>query len=229
MVREDSGRMRYADFVTIDTVCRAIKTPFEYGDIFNQVEEEIAQLDLGSEEDFENFRKRSLLSTVTLTKDKEVRVKQNTFLSATNENRKKLLNFLNTLRANRILRENVAKIDVADYDVKIQEMEIQQQELATKNAELTAKNEEQSAKINTINAQLQQSSEESKKHKEELEIIKQQQQQQKEEAEEQRKEFEKREQDRNEDLKSQREETEKVRQQQQQQRKEFKRERTCNK
>jgi ankyrin repeat protein len=224
VVREDNGRMRYADFVTIDTVCKAITTSFEYGVIFNQVEEEIAELGLGAEEDFETLDKKPSL-TVTLTKDKEVRVKQNVFLSAKNENRKKLLWFLNNLKANRILRENVAKIDVADYDAKIQEMEIQQQELATRNAELSARNEEQAAKINVMDVRLQHSTEELKKQKEEAERIKQQQQEQKEEAERQRKEFEEREYIRSEELRRQQEETEKIRQQQQEQKEEAERQR----
>ncbi|MHB9148165.1 MAG: GTPase, partial [Candidatus Amoebophilus sp.] len=187
VVREDNGRMRDADFATIETVCEAIKIPFEYGVVFNQVEAEVAELDLGSEEDFETLDKKPSLA-VTLVKDNEVRTKQNAFLSAENENRKKLLSFLNALKANRIPRENVTKLNVADYDAKIEEMETRQQELAAKNAELTKRNEEQAARINTIGAQLQHSTEELRKQIEKTENIKQQQ---KEEFERQQEEIRK--------------------------------------
>lgn len=187
----ESGSIRSTDLVTINTVCDAIKTDFEYGIIFNKVTNPIIrQLSKEGIDQYLTTLNKKPWSTLILKKDSDMEDEEDMYFSIDSENRKELTRFIYALKANRILDTDVNKIDVREFEEKINEIE---QRYKKEIAELGKRNEEQAAKINTIDIQLQQSSEELRKQKEEAEKIKQQQQQYKEEAEKQKKEFEERE------------------------------------
>jgi predicted GTPase len=127
----ESGRIRPDDLATINAVCDAIKTDFEYGLIFNKVSEalenKINQLSMDQE------LTNKILNLVALNKkpssvlilQEEVAMKDrdNKYFQKDDRNRLKLLNFLDGLKANMIKESTVDKIDVRDFQEKINELE----------------------------------------------------------------------------------------------------------
>ncbi len=127
----ESGRIRPDDLVTINTVCDAIKTKFEYGLVFNKVskalEEQINKMGIDKAIldkflDLVSLHKKPS-SVVILQKNTDMEDCDNKYFQTTDKNRVRLLNFLDGLKANRVEANSVDKIDVRDFQAKIEEME----------------------------------------------------------------------------------------------------------
>ncbi|ACE05862.1 hypothetical protein Aasi_0451 [Candidatus Amoebophilus asiaticus 5a2] len=187
----DSGRIRPADLATVNAVCGAIKVPFEFGLIFNKVTPRIIkQINQEGLEPYLTTLVKQPISTLILKKDSDMEDEEDVYFPMNSDNRDKLVKFTCRLPGNRILEKDVNRIDITNFQEKVNEIERKyKQEIA----ELSKRNSEQAVRINTIHAQLQQSSEELKKQKEE---------------------FEERERIRSEELRQQREEIERIKQQQ---------------
>eukprot|EP01132_Coremiostelium_polycephalum_P000023 gene23-32_t len=120
----ESGRIKPADLVTINTVCDAIKTPFEYGIIFNKLSEAVykAAKEKGLNKYMITLNKKPY-AAVLLKREDNIEDQPNQYFQVNSNNRIKLLNFLNALTANRIEAKDVEKIDVRDFQEKVNEME----------------------------------------------------------------------------------------------------------
>jgi hypothetical protein len=130
----ESGRIKPADLVTINTVCDAIKTNFEYGLIINKAtEESIEEVNKvgGIERFLEGKLNKQPLDILTLNFDGSIHDEEDCYFSKESPNREKLVSFINQLTAKKIVSEEVAKLDVRDYEEKIQEMEKNYQEELT--------------------------------------------------------------------------------------------------
>lgn len=134
----DSGRIRNSDLVTINLVCETIKTPCEYGIIINQVGEQEMRffeklgikdkqiIDFLSEPDPKTGIKiltKRPASVVILEEDKALKNEDNKYLQGNDGNRKKLLDFVNNLKANKIEGKDVDKIDTRNMDQIAKELE----------------------------------------------------------------------------------------------------------
>jgi predicted GTPase len=127
----ESGRIRPDDLTTINVVCDAIKTEFEYGLIFNKVSEALEEKinQLGMDQTLLN----KILNLVSLHKKPSAVVilqesvamkdRNNEYFQKDEKNRLKLLSFLNGLKANLIAESAVDEIDVKDFQKKIDELE----------------------------------------------------------------------------------------------------------
>jgi hypothetical protein len=115
--------------LTINNVCEAIKTPFEYGVVFNQVSKRVIER-MGQGEVLEYLTKSERLikrpaSVVALEEDEALKDEDNKYFPVNDGNRRKLLDFINNLRANKIEQKHVEKIDTRDMEEKIKELEYQ--------------------------------------------------------------------------------------------------------
>jgi Leucine-rich repeat (LRR) protein/GTP-binding protein EngB required for normal cell division len=127
----EAGRIKSDDLVTINTVCEAIKVPFEYGIIFNKVTNPVIKKisETGLESYLTPLHKQPL-STIIIKFEGEMQDADNEYLSANSENRTKLLSFISSLKSNMILANNVQHIDVEAYQKQVQEMEVKLKELS---------------------------------------------------------------------------------------------------
>lgn len=128
----EAGRIRLTDFQTINTVCSAIKTKFEYGLIFNKVSKNVNQkinhmtasnIDEATLEQYLEPLQKKPTSVTILKKDSDLDDQDNVYFGEKDENRMELLNFIDSLKANVIKKENVGKMDVRDFDEKVKEIE----------------------------------------------------------------------------------------------------------
>jgi hypothetical protein len=156
----EAGRIKSDDLVTINTVCDAIKVPFEYAIIFNKltkpVIEEINRLGLGR---YLTTLNKQPLSTLIIKKDGDMEDANNVHLSSNSDDRTKLVNFITSLKSNMIFVENVQHIDVGAYQKQVQEMETKLAEALKKAEEEREKHKkeiaDQAVKIDNISSQLQ--------------------------------------------------------------------------
>jgi len=124
----DEGRIRADDLVTINKVCDAIKSNFEYGLIFNKITkktvQKIEQTGFAQETLYRYLTplKKKPALTIILTRDEEIEGEDNMYFQSGDENRRKLLEFINFLNANRIWSNNVDKLDVTDYEKQVSDM-----------------------------------------------------------------------------------------------------------
>jgi len=124
----DEGRIRADDLVTINKVCDAIKSNFEYGLIFNKITkktvQKIEQTGFAQETLYRYLTplKKKPALTIILTRDEEIEGEDNMYFQSGDENRRKLLEFINFLNAFRIGENDVRKIDVTNYEEKVKEM-----------------------------------------------------------------------------------------------------------
>jgi hypothetical protein len=127
----ESGRIRPADLITINTVCDAIKTNFEYGLIINKATEESIEA-VNKVRGIVEFLKGKLnkqpLGILTLNFDGSIHDEKDRYFSKESPNREKLVSFINQLAAKKIDQANVAKLDVREDEEKIEEMEKKYQE-----------------------------------------------------------------------------------------------------
>ena len=122
----DSGRIRTNDLLTINRICEAIKNPFEYGIVFNQVSKRVIEK-MGQKQALEYLTKSTRLvkkpaAVVVLEEDEALKDEDNKYFQVNDGNRRKLLEFINNLKANKIEEKKVEKIDTRDMEVKINEM-----------------------------------------------------------------------------------------------------------
>jgi small GTP-binding protein len=124
----DEGRIRADDLVTINMICSAIKTNFEYGLIFNKISKKTVKKikQTGSVEQalyayLKPLKKKPFL-TIILTRDQIIEGEDNMYFQKGGKNIKKLLAFLNSLKAYKIEEKDVKKIDVTDYEEEIKEV-----------------------------------------------------------------------------------------------------------
>lgn len=122
----EAGKIREADLVTINTVCEAIKAPFEYGIVFNKVTQNVINRIGVNGENLSSYL-ASLIkqpaSTIVIKKEFDMEDADNSYLSANSENRIKLLAFIADLHANMILDNQVQAIDISIYEERVREME----------------------------------------------------------------------------------------------------------
>lgn len=106
----------------IDKVCNTIQTNFEYGIIFNQVPKRLIQVMSQQGVDQEKLHEAPYMPikplkapflTVVLEEDGALKGEDNKYFQVNNENRKKLLNFLNKLNAHKIAPNEVGKMDIS--------------------------------------------------------------------------------------------------------------------
>jgi len=141
----EAGRIKPADLVTINTVCEAIKTDFEYGIIFNKVTQQsmnkIKQINQEGLLVHLATLKKKPSSTIILMKDGNMEDEDNVLFDE--KNRKIVLDFISNLKANNILDTQVEEVDVRDYQKKIEELEAQyKKEIAALNSQLQASSEQ---------------------------------------------------------------------------------------
>ena len=122
----EEGRIRATDLVTINIVCNAIKTNFEYGLIFNKVTKEVINKINEKEQDklysyLALLQKKPLVTTI-LTKDNDIAGEDNKYFKS-NNNREKLFECINKIKAFRIDDKNIQQIDIRDFQNKVDEME----------------------------------------------------------------------------------------------------------
>lgn len=119
----DQGRIRADDLVTINVICDAIKANFEYGIVFNQVSKKFIQkFEKPGSGYLTKLHKQPSLITI-LTIDEALDGEANAYFSSRDENREKLLSFLNDLPANRIKENEIDKIDVRDFEERVRKIE----------------------------------------------------------------------------------------------------------
>lgn len=131
----ESGKIREADLVTINTVCNAIKTPFEYGIIFNKVTKRVVDAIGENGENLKSFLDplhKQPSSTIVIKKDEDMEDAKDVYLPHNSENRNKLILFITSLTANMIKPIQVQTIDVRAYEEKVIEMEVKVSEMLEK-------------------------------------------------------------------------------------------------
>jgi GTP-binding protein EngB required for normal cell division len=130
----ESGRVRPDDVTTIETVCEAIKVPFEYGIIFNKVTSGVIE-DItlrGLDYYLSPFKKKPYI-TVVLKRDDDIEDRPNAYFKHNSQNRESLSYFLNNLRSAQISEDNVKPLEVRNYEQRLNEI---QEEHRKKVAEL---------------------------------------------------------------------------------------------
>jgi chromosome segregation ATPase len=184
----ESGRLRPADMVTINVVCGAINTPFEYGLIFNKVTRNVIQkngLNFGQITDQEEANKyligldKKPHSTLFLEKESKMEDADDLYFKEKSKNRVALLNFISQLKANNIFAEDITKLDVRDYQAKVEEMEKKyKEEMGALNSQLNASKKEieqvrqaQERTIKEIEAKKKEMEESDRRHEAEIERI----------------------------------------------------------
>ena len=120
----ESGRIRPSDLVTVNKVCDAIDTHFNYGIIFNKLSKRVT--DMVNKEGLDKYltilkKKPSLMGILEL--QSEMEDEENVYFQANHENRQKLLNFISTLSANRILDNQINEIEVRDFQEEINKID----------------------------------------------------------------------------------------------------------
>jgi GTP-binding protein EngB required for normal cell division len=121
----ESGRIRKQDLVTINKICEAVKVKFKYGIIFNKATEAaLASIrkNPGALEGYLTTLTKQPASIDILEEEEAMDNGDRVFMAADSENRKKLLNFIANLEANMIPANQVAPIDVTDYEDKVEKM-----------------------------------------------------------------------------------------------------------
>jgi GTP-binding protein EngB required for normal cell division len=126
----EDARIKPADLQTINTVCDALKdVDFQYGLIFNKIDELTMELIKESGITIESLRKflqplhKQPSSIIHLLKDNRIAGRRNMYFNSSDNNREELLKFLNDLPANMIKESEVKSLDVRRFEEKIEEME----------------------------------------------------------------------------------------------------------
>jgi len=125
VVTLEGGRMKVDDLVTINKICEAIQAPFEYGIIFNKVTKPVLALlhgDAGSLGSYLSTLAKKPASTILIENDKAMRDRNNVYMEADADGRKRLQECITNLKATLILPSQVKPIDVTDYEEKYYKM-----------------------------------------------------------------------------------------------------------
>jgi predicted GTPase len=149
VVTLEGGRMRVDDLVTINKICGAIQVPFEYGLIFNKVSKPalaILHENADSLESYLSTLAKKPTSTIIIENDRAMKDRNNVYMEANAEGRKRLLDCITNLKATLIPSSQVQPIDVTDYQEKYYKMgkliEEMQETLAWQKRELLRLQEE---------------------------------------------------------------------------------------
>jgi GTP-binding protein EngB required for normal cell division len=127
----ENGRIRPADFATINTVCEAISKDvvFEYGLIFNQIPAlALPKIEAGMKNTttvnrFLQTLKKKPSEYVLLEKIDAMEAAENMYFERSHKNRERLLAFLHKLKANEIKENKVNPLDIEGYEARIEKME----------------------------------------------------------------------------------------------------------
>jgi small GTP-binding protein len=127
VVTTEAGRIKPADLETINTICNAIETPFEYGLVFNKIlKKEFALINELSEEQLqvhlEDLHKKPL-KTILLAKDNDMEEDKKSFFAKEDENRLKLLQFIAELMPSKIPTKHVVNLDISSFEERIRKIE----------------------------------------------------------------------------------------------------------
>eukprot|EP01132_Coremiostelium_polycephalum_P000133 gene133-182_t len=144
----EAGRIRPDDLVTVNLICDIIRTPFEYGLIFNKLTDFVYQdvLKNGLNEYLITLHKPP--HSIALLKEvNEMQDTTNTYFPDNSENRIDLLKFLTKLPPFKIKPQDITPIDTRDFDERIQEME---EEYNREIAELIKKEEKQAEQMKRL-------------------------------------------------------------------------------
>ncbi len=127
----EAGRLRPDDFATINAICESITVPFEYGIIINKVSNEVSEeikakggigVALKPYLDILLNKKVSSKNLLIIKKDNQMDDVKNARLTDSSE-RKKLINFISEIKANKITPNKVKEIDINNYESKAQNLE----------------------------------------------------------------------------------------------------------
>jgi hypothetical protein len=165
----ESGRVRMSDLTAINVVCDAIHTNFEYGLIINKASNLVIDLITrkGGLDRYLTTLHKQPLRVVMLKEDSNMKDAKNVYFLSNDENREKLLDFVNTLPASNIQKKDVNKIDVSNFEEKIQQMEERykkamaeqeakyKQDKEEEEVQMKKEREEQEAKLEKIQEQMQ--------------------------------------------------------------------------
>eukprot|EP01132_Coremiostelium_polycephalum_P000132 gene132-179_t len=157
----ESCRVRPADAATIETVCNAIKTPFEYGLIFNKASNsaKIHIMNAGLERYLRPFTKKPYVTAI-LTRDDVLEDKSNVYFKADSENRRELLSLLDSIPTSYILASNIVPLDITNYKARVEQLELEQKRQAEaykKQAEANLKEiEERTEQLKELKKQAEQ-------------------------------------------------------------------------
>ena len=122
---EKAARLNNDDMVTINTVCDAIQTDFEYGLIINKINTRVIKKieGAGGISQFLTGLHKQPADILYITKDTELEDEDNVFLAPDSQNRKNLLAFIDKLNSKKIEEKQVQTIDIQGYEARIAEME----------------------------------------------------------------------------------------------------------
>jgi len=129
VVTLESGRIRPSDFVTINIVCDAIKTDFEYGIIFNKIPQPTLRKIMQRNQDIEKYlilSKKKPFSLMFMSKNDDIEDADNVCLDP--ENTENLRNFISKLPAYYIDHTKITPLDVRDYEAKVAAAETEYKE-----------------------------------------------------------------------------------------------------
>eukprot|EP01132_Coremiostelium_polycephalum_P000295 gene295-384_t len=159
----ESGRLRPTDVPTIETICDAIKVPFEYGLIFNKASNsaKIHIMNAGLERYLRPFTKKPYVTAI-LTRDDVLEDKSDAYLKVVSENRRELLSLLDRIQTSYMLASNIVLLDIINYKARVEQLETENRKMAEK---MRKENEENQKEINNLNKKRDQLEEELKKHK----------------------------------------------------------------
>jgi GTP-binding protein EngB required for normal cell division len=121
VVTLESARIRPQDIESVNAVCEAIHTPFEYGLIINKVTANAVtkvQSDMGT---YLSFLTKKPSSVCIIKKDSDMEDAENALMNSAG--REVLVNFINSLQANEIQPDKIKPIDTRDYKEKVEELE----------------------------------------------------------------------------------------------------------
>lgn len=119
-----SAQIIATDLVSINMICETIQAPFEYGIIFNQLNKRVTQV---LEKDLDRVLKylnKKPSSILLLERDDQMVGEDNVYFPAKSESREKLVNFVAGLKASKIHDQDVTKINIADFQKKVEEMQL---------------------------------------------------------------------------------------------------------
>jgi GTP-binding protein EngB required for normal cell division len=123
----EEGRIRAADLATISIVCMAIRTNFEYGLIFNKVPKEVIDKinDEGQDKlyNYLSILRKKPSEIIILIRDEHIASQDNMYFNSNDNNREKLLECIDKLKACRIDDRYIQKVHVIDFQNKVEEME----------------------------------------------------------------------------------------------------------
>eukprot|EP01132_Coremiostelium_polycephalum_P003035 gene3035-3796_t len=116
-----AGTVYYDDLTTINMICKSIKTDFEYGIIFNNIEKKtLAKLETNEDhrkvwdQAFKKRLNKQPVEVLLLGRDVELADMDDAYLSSDNQNRDKLINFINRIKAYKIdLQESFGLLRLA--------------------------------------------------------------------------------------------------------------------